>query len=116
MPLDFRRSWSDEAVESFRDSWVRFVESEMQPNDAEARRRGHVGHELWRRAGEFGFLCVDIPEQWGGAGGDFRHEAVLHEEMARRALSGMSIEWLGKELQSLLLLSLGRTSECRRIR
>jgi acyl-CoA dehydrogenase len=91
MPLDFRRSWSDEAVESFRDSWVRFVESEMQPNDAEARRRGHVGHELWRRAGELGFLCVDISEQWGGAGGDFRHEAVLHEEMARRALSGMSI-------------------------
>jgi acyl-CoA dehydrogenase len=68
MPLDFRRSWSDEAVERFRDSWVRFVESEMQPNDAEARRRGHVGHELWRRAGELGFLCVDIPEQWFLAG------------------------------------------------
>lgn len=63
----------------------------MQPQDEEARRRGHVGHELWRRAGELGFLCVDIPEEWGGAGGDFRHEAVLHEEMARRALSGMSI-------------------------
>jgi acyl-CoA dehydrogenase len=39
MPLDFRRSWSDEAVERFRDSWVRFVESEMQPNDAEAQGR-----------------------------------------------------------------------------
>ena len=36
-------------------------------------------------------MCVDIPEEWGGAGGDFRHQAVLHEEMARRALSGMSI-------------------------
>ena len=42
-------------------------------------------------AGERDFLCVDIPEEWGGAGGDFRHEAVLHEEMARRALGGMSI-------------------------
>jgi acyl-CoA dehydrogenase len=91
MPLVFNRSWSDEEVEHFRDSWVRFVESEMLPHDAEARRRGHVGHELWQRAGELGFLCVDIPEKWGGAGGDFRHEAVLHEEMARRALSGMSI-------------------------
>ena len=37
-------------------------------------RRGHVGHELWRRAGELGFLCVDIPEEWGGTGGDFRLE------------------------------------------
>jgi acyl-CoA dehydrogenase len=90
MVLEFERSWSDEAVESFRQSWVRFVEREMLPQDAEARRRGHVGHELWRRAGELGFLCSDIPEEWGG-GGDFRHEAVLHEEMARRALSGMSI-------------------------
>jgi acyl-CoA dehydrogenase len=91
MPLEFRRSWDDEEVARFRDSWVRFVESEMAPHDAAARQRGHVGHDLWRRAGELGFLCVDIPEDWGGAGGDFRHEAVLHEEMARRALSGMSI-------------------------
>ena len=36
------------------------------PHDGEARRRGYVGHELWRRAGELGFLCVDIPEEWGG--------------------------------------------------
>lgn len=91
MPLEFKRSWTDEEVERFRASWVRFIETEMLPQDAEARRRGHVGRELWRRAGELGFLCVDIPEERGGAGGDFRHEAVLHEEMARRALSGMSI-------------------------
>ena len=91
MPVEFTRSWNDEEVERFRESWVRFVETEMQPQDAEARKRGHVGHELWRRAGELGFLCVDIPEEWGGAGGDFRHQAILHEEMARRALSGMSI-------------------------
>src|SRR5262249_52293960 len=87
MPVEITRSWNDEEVERFRQSWVRFVETEMQPHDAEARKRGHVGHELWRRAGELGFLCVDIPEEWGGAGGDFRHQAVLHEEMARRALS-----------------------------
>jgi acyl-CoA dehydrogenase len=89
--VQFKRSWNDAEVESFRDSWTRFVETEMAPGDEAARQRGHVGHELWRRAGELGFLCVDIPEEWGGAGGDFRHEAVLHEEMARRALSGMSI-------------------------
>ena len=91
MPVEFSRSWNDEEVERFRDSWVRFVETEMQPSDEAARKRGHVGHELWPRAGELGFLCVDIPEEWGGGGGDFRHEAVLHEEMARRGLSGMSI-------------------------
>ena len=91
MPLEFTRSWGGEEVEAFRDSWIRFVETEMQPGDEAARQRGHVGHELWRRAGELGFLCVDVPEEWGGAGGDFRHEAVLREEMARRGLSGMSV-------------------------
>src|SRR6266851_6962597 len=91
MPLQFRRSWSDEEVEGFRDTRARFVESEMLPQDEEARRRGHVGHALWGRAGELGFLCVDIPEAWGGGGGDFRHEAAIHEETARRALSGISI-------------------------
>jgi acyl-CoA dehydrogenase len=85
MPLDFRRSWMDEELELFRDNVVRFLEAEMLPHDEAARKSGHVGHALWRKAGELGLLCVDIPEAYGGGGGDFRHEAVLiHEEMARR--------------------------------
>ncbi len=90
MPLDFRRSWADEDLDRFRDTVVRFVEAEVEPGDAAARERGHVGHALWRRAGALGLLCTDIPEAWGGGGGDFRHEAVLYEELSRRALSGMS--------------------------
>ena len=90
MALQFKRSWSDEEIESFRDTTARFLDQEMVPADAAARKRGHVGHEIWRRAGELGLLCVDLPEAWGGAGGDFRHEAVIHEEMARRGLTGMS--------------------------
>ena len=90
MALQFKRSWSDEAIDSFRDTTARFLDQEMVPADEAARKRGHVGHEIWRRAGELGLLCVDLPEAWGGAGGDFRHEAVIHEEMARRGLTGMS--------------------------
>ena len=90
MPIDFRRSWSDEDLELYRDNVVRFIETEMLPHDEEARKRGHVGHAIWRKAGELGLLCADIPEEFGGGGGDFRHEAVFYEEMARRALTGMS--------------------------
>ena len=90
MPLQFQRSWSDTDLDAWRDSVARFVAQEMEPGDEEARRRGHVGQALWRRAGELGFLCADIPQDHGGAGGDFRHQAVLEEEMARRGLSGMS--------------------------
>lgn len=90
MPIDFRPAWMDEDLEMYRDTVVRFIESEMVPGDAAARARGHVGHELWRRAGELGLLCADIPEQYGGGGGDFRHEAVFYEEMSRRGLSGLN--------------------------
>jgi acyl-CoA dehydrogenase len=90
MALQFSRCWSDPELERYRDSVVRFVEAEMLPQDEEARRRGHVGHAIWRRAGELGFLCADIPEPWGGGGGDFRHEAVFYEETARRGLTGMA--------------------------
>ena len=90
MALQFERSWCDEDLERYRASVARFIEAEMLPEDAAARARGHVGHALWRRAGALGFLCADIPERYGGGGGDFRHEAVFYEEMARRGLSGMS--------------------------
>ena len=90
MALTFKRSWTDEDLERYRDSVARFIESEMLPDDEAARKRGHVGHALWRRAGELGLLCADIPERYGGGGGDFRHEAVFYEEMARRGLTGMS--------------------------
>ena len=91
MSMDFRRSWMDEDLELFRDNVVRFIETEMVPHDEEARKTGNVGHAIWRKAGELGLLGVDVPEEYGGAGGDFRHEAIIHEEMSRRALSGMSI-------------------------
>lgn len=90
MPLSFERAWRNEELDALRATAVRFIETEMAPQDEAARRRGHVGHDLWRRAGALGLLCTDIPEEYGGGGGDFRHEAVIHEEMARRGLSGMS--------------------------
>ena len=90
MPIQFRRSWTDPDLDQYRDTVVRFIEEEMLPDDEAARKRGHVGHEIWRKAGALGLLCTDIPEAWGGGGGDFRHEAVMHEEMARRSLTGMS--------------------------
>ncbi|KQT09705.1 acyl-CoA dehydrogenase family protein [Ramlibacter sp. Leaf400] len=90
MTIDFRPSWLDEDLAMYQDTVVRFVETEMQPHDEAARKQGHVGHELWKRAGELGLLCSDIPEQYGGGGGDFRHEAVFYDAMSRRGLTGMS--------------------------
>ncbi|WP_077032912.1 acyl-CoA dehydrogenase family protein [Pelomonas sp. KK5] len=91
MPIEFKRSWSDADLAMYRDTAARFVEDEVLPNEEPSRARGHVGHEIWRRAGALGLLCADIPEQYGGAGGDARHEFVLYEEMFKRSLSGMNV-------------------------
>ncbi len=90
MPIEFARSWTDPDIELFQDTVVRFIEEKMLPDDEAARHRGDVGHALWSAAGAAGVLCTDIPDEWGGGGGDFRHEAIMHEEMARHGLTGMN--------------------------
>jgi len=78
----------DEELALFRDSASRFVESEMVPQDPTWRQQHSVGREIWRKAGEMGLLCLDLPAEFGCGGGDFRHEVVFYEELARRGISG----------------------------
>jgi len=80
--------WMNDELAIYRETVVRFVESEMVPHDARWREEHNVGAEIWRRAGELGLLCADIASEYGGAGGDFRHEVILYEELGRRGLSG----------------------------
>ncbi len=80
--------WVDDELAIFRDAAARFVEAEMVPYDAEWRKQQNVGKEIWRKAGAMGLLCTDVSADYGGVGGDFRHEVVLYEEMGRRGLSG----------------------------
>jgi len=88
MPLQHTSNWMDDDLTAFRDTVARFVESEMLPHDARWRAQHHVDRETWRLLGQTGLLCLDVPEQYGGGGGDFRHEAVVYEEVGRRGLSG----------------------------
>ena len=90
MPIDLSPTWANEELDAWRESVARFVEDEVAPADAKAREQGHLDPSFWRRAGELGMLCTDIPETFGGAGGDFRHEAVVHEELARRSLLSLN--------------------------
>ena len=78
----------DEDLAIFRDAVSRFVEAEMVPNEEQWRKQQHVGKDIWRKAGAMGLLCTDVSAEYGGVGGDFRHEAVLYEELGRRGLSG----------------------------
>jgi acyl-CoA dehydrogenase len=76
----------DDDLEVFRDTVVRFIETEMMPHDARWREQHHVDRETWLKAGETGLLLLDVPAEYGGGGGDFRHEAVMYTELARRGI------------------------------
>jgi acyl-CoA dehydrogenase len=75
-------TWMDSDLELYRSSVRRFVETEIAPFEDKWRKQQHVDRELWNKAGELGLLLADVPEQYGGAGGDFRHMAILFEEQA----------------------------------
>ena len=74
--------------EQFREQARRFFEREVVPHHAQWERDGIVPKEVWRKAGREGLLSPMLPEPYGG-GGDFGHAAVLIEEIARTAASGL---------------------------
>ncbi len=86
--VPYRSAWEDEELQTFRETVSRFVETEMLPHDARWRAQHHVDRDMWKRIGQMGLLCLDVPAAYGGGDGDFRHEAVLYEELNRRGLSG----------------------------
>ncbi|MGC4365530.1 acyl-CoA dehydrogenase family protein [Hydrogenophaga sp. R2] len=75
--------------EAFRDSFRRFMEKEIAPFHAGWEEQGYVDREVWRKAGENGFLCMTLPEAHGGAGVDRLYSVVQMEELARGGFSGI---------------------------
>lgn len=73
----------------FRDSVRKFLEVEAQPHHLRWEKQGQVDREIWTKAGEQGFLCPSVPEEYGGVGADYRYHAIVCEEVARVGLSGI---------------------------
>lgn len=83
------RTVFDADTEGFREAFRKFLEQEAVPHHARWEKAGQVDRELWQKAGAMGFLCPDLSEQYGGAGADFRFNAVIGEEVSRLGLSGI---------------------------
>ncbi|WP_106187784.1 acyl-CoA dehydrogenase family protein [Umezawaea tangerina] len=78
-----RSTWMTEDLDQLRELARTFVAKEMTPNQERWAEQKQVDRALWTKAGEVGLLCLSIPEEYGGGGGTFAHEAVVIEEQAR---------------------------------
>ncbi len=86
------RSLYDDEHLAFRDSFSSFVDKELAPHHLEWEEAGIVPREIFARAGEYGFLGMSVPEQYGGGGiDDFRFNQVIGEVAAEAGLGGVAL-------------------------
>jgi len=92
-PLDVpHATWrDDDEMNIFSDAVGQFFERECQPHVQDWRKAGIVPREVWTKAGQAGLLCASMPEEYGGAGGDFRHEALIIEQQQWKGIDGFGI-------------------------
>ena len=89
MPIhNFDSTWMTDEHTMLLDSATRFFKEQWGPKDEGWRAQGMMDREAWLEAGANGFLCASMPEAYGGAGGDFGHEAALILAQAAAGLSG----------------------------
>ncbi len=107
----------------FRDQFRKWLEKEVVPHHEKWEEEGQVPREIWRRAGELGFLCPQLPEEYGGMGVDFKYNAIITEEISRVGASGLAlslhsdiiapyIEAFGSEEQKKQWLPKSASGEC----
>ena len=78
-----RPTWMNEELDALADLAREFYTKEATPNEERWSEQQHVDRELWTKMGELGLHCLSIPEEYGGGGGDYRHEAVVVIEQTR---------------------------------
>ena len=99
--------------ETFRDSFRRFAEREIAPFHEQWEEQGFVDREVWRKAGANGFLCMTMPEAYGGSAADKLYSVVQMEELARGGYSGIGYG-LHNEIVAPYLLHYGSDEQKRR--
>jgi alkylation response protein AidB-like acyl-CoA dehydrogenase len=73
----------------YRESVRRYLENEVAPHYEAWERAGEAPRSFWHDAGAAGLLCPDVPEEYGGPGGDYLFNAVVLEEITRIGATGL---------------------------
>jgi len=96
--------------EAFRSSFRRFMDKEIAPFHEAWEEQGYVDREVWRKAGQNGFLCMTMPEAYGGSDADKLYSVVQMEELARAGFTGIGYG-LHNEIVAPYLLHYGTEAQ-----
>ena len=90
--LPHRRVY-DEEHNHFRETVRRFTAAKIAPNFQRWEEAGIIDRSLLNAGGTAGLLCPQVPEEFGGAGGDFQHNAVVIEELSYSGFAGPATDF-----------------------
>ncbi len=86
--MHYQSPWMNDELQMLSDAATRFFEKEFVAELPRWNEQGMVDRDAWLKAGAAGLLCAEMPTEYGGGGGDYRHETVIMEAQNRLSLGG----------------------------
>lgn len=83
--------WMNEELRMFADEIEKFLAAELLPNMDRYLEQRFVDRAFWQKAADYGLLGSSIPEEYGGMGGDYSHDAVIFSALGRSGDTGFGL-------------------------
>ncbi|NNE24382.1 MAG: acyl-CoA dehydrogenase [Rhizobiales bacterium] len=83
-----KSSWMNEELDMLESACQRFYQEDCAPHYERWEEQGSFDRDAWVKAGETGLLGAEVPEEYGGPGGSFAHDAVITYQATRMGIDG----------------------------